>query len=519
MNLLSRCRRFPAGRLIAVCLCCLAATNFCAAENDRPNILLILTDDQSCSSLSCYGGTLVSTPAIDQLATEGVRLTSAYVTPQCTPTRAALLTGQSPPRNGMWHVIGWYGTPFAPVTEPLYRESLDPESCHMPHWLRSAGYRTGMAGKWHLTNNEHGHYTYLKAESADQFGFDFVAPPGPGSQNEGDKWVDHLTNQTIRFMDDSDEGPWFFYLAHHTLHGKVSAPVPLVEKYLNAGHPAEGMNNATYLAAIEHLDLSIGRILDHLQASGQADNTMIVFLSDNGGVDTQLALPQWNDQPLDGSQPMLVHKEEFDSDPLRAGKGSVYEGGIRVPCLVRWPGTVPAGKTIDTPVQVTDWLTTFLAAADVDRSQLGTDAGVTLYGLNVMPVLQGDIAPTRDLCWYMPLYDLRWGATPAAIIRRGRWKLIEFFGDHVDAKGQYRTGQRTELYDLEADLAETHNLAPERPELVNELRQRLIDWIRNAGAPIPTQNPHADPNRWLWETRDKPPWISEADWPRAPGLP
>lgn len=157
-------------------------------RSPRPNILFILTDDQSCSSLGCYGGKSAPTPHLDRLASRGIRFTDAYVMPQCTPTRAALLTGQHTARNGMWHVIPWYGTPYATVGEPAFREELQPASARLPHQLRDAGYITGMAGKWHLTTNaKQGHYTYLKEAAATDFGFDEVAPPGPGSQNEGDK--------------------------------------------------------------------------------------------------------------------------------------------------------------------------------------------------------------------------------------------------------------------------------------------------------------------------------------------
>ena len=180
----------------------------------KSNIVMILPDDLGYGDLSSYGAPDLQTPNIDALVRGGIRLDRFYANcPVCSPTRAALLSGQHSARNGMWHVIGWYGSPWARVTEPAYREQLPRELPALPKALRAAGYRTGMAGKWHLTTNADGHYTHLRANAGPAYGFDFVAPPGKGSQNEGDKWVDHLTDQAIGFMSEHRNRPWFFYLA------------------------------------------------------------------------------------------------------------------------------------------------------------------------------------------------------------------------------------------------------------------------------------------------------------------
>ncbi len=472
-----------------------------AIAADRPNILFILTDDHGWPTLGCYGSDKVPTPHLDQLASEGVRFTDAYVMPQCTPTRAALLSGQHTARNGMWHVIGWYGSPWARMSEPAFREQFPREMASLPKTLQAAGYATGMAGKWHLTNNADGNYVSLKPEAAGAYGFDFVAPPGPGSQNEGDKWVDHLTDQTIDFIREHREEPWFFYLAHHTLHGIVSAPPELIQKHRAKGAPEAGMFNATYLAAIEHLDDSIGRLMTALDEMGQRDNTFVVFLADNGGVDTIYQVPNQSGDPTDGSVPLRMKAEEFDNAPLRAGKGSAYEGGIRVPCLVRWPAVVDPGQVCETPVHVVDWMPTLLEAAGVAPAE-----GHVLDGVSLLPLMKGDSIPVRPLFWYMPLYDLRWAATPCAVVRDGDWKLIESFGDWFDEELRYQAGQRIELFNLRDDLGETRNLADSEKQRAERMRLQLYDWMKSVPVPIPGENPHFDSGRMLEETKQKQPW-------------
>lgn len=460
------------------------------AAQPRPNILFILTDDQGWATLGCYGSKKVPTPNLDRLASEGVRFTDAYVMPQCTPTRAALLTGQHTARNGMWHVIPWYGLPWARMQEPAFREQLPREWPTLPKLLRKAGYRTGMAGKWHLTSGADGDYVQLRA--GDAHGFDFVAPRGAGSQSEGDKWVDHLTDSAIAFISERQGKPWFFYLSHHTLHGVVSAPPELVKKHRAAGAPKLGMFNATYLAAIEHLDTSIGRLMTALDETKQRENTIVVFLSDNGGLDTNYNTTT--------SGQLEIKTQEFDNAPLRSGKGSPYEGGIRVPCLLRWPASVKAGQTCSTPVHITDWMPTLLAAAESDADTPVCD------GLNLLPLLHGETLPQRPLYFHMPLYDLRWAATPCAVIREGDWKLIEHFGDSFDANLRYQPGRKLELFNLRDDLSESRDLSTLEKARAEAMSAKLHAWLKSIPAPIPTENPHFDANRQFEETKTKQAW-------------
>gem|GEM_PF-158402 len=478
-----------------VAIAAMSATTF---ADSQPNILFVLTDDQGCSSLKCYGGTGVNTPNIDRLAANGIRFTDAYVTPQCTPTRASLLTGQHSARNGMWHVIPWYGNPYAAVEEPMFREELLPKQCRLPRALRDAGYTTGMSGKWHLTHNRRqGFYSCLEVEAGPEFGFDHVGSPGKGSQNEGDKWVNHLTEDAIKFIRNNRGRPWFYYLSHHTLHGVVTAPEPLIQKYRDLGAPKLGHGNATYLAAVEHLDTSVGRLIRTLEETGQRENTIVVFLADNGGVDTRYENKNPDGSSLATDKPLMIKDKQLENFPLREGKGSMYEGGIRVPCIVSWPKTIPQGTVSSQPIHVVDWFPTLLEAA-------GTNPEPKEDGLSLLPLFRGESLPERSLYWYMPLYDLLWASTPSAVVRSGDWKLVEFFGDWYDKDKNYHPGSRLELYNLKNDLSETRDLSQLHPKRVVRMQRELHDWINDCGATIPGSNPHYDRARSTLTTRDKP---------------
>ncbi len=460
-----------------------------ASAAEKPNILFILTDDQGWPTLGCYGSKHVATPHLDQLAKEGVRFTAAYVTPQCTPTRAALLTGQHPARTGFWHVIPKYGYPFAPVAEPAFAENLSREAFTLAKGLQSAGYTTACMGKWHLTANADGNYVQLMPDAAKHYGFDVVATPGPGSQNAGDKHVNHLTSEAIAFIDKNKDKPWFCYLSHHTLHGVVSAPPELVQKHLKQGAPAEGLYNATYLAAIEHLDASVGTLLKALDERKLRDNTMVVFLSDNGGVSRAYDVAPF--RTGDGKeQPLKVRLKEFENTPLRNSKGTLYEGGIRVPCIVRWPDHAKSGIVCDTPIQVTDWLPTLF---EIASAKVPTKYAVD--GTSLSPLLAGRAIAERSLYWYAPLYDLIWGATPAAVVRTGDYKLIEFFGDSFTDEGTYRSGHRLELYNLKSDPGEKADIAARHPTIVRDMRDDLHRFLKSVNATIAGPNPKHDPTR------------------------
>ncbi len=475
----------------------------CAASAPKPNILIILTDDQGYATIGRYGGKVVATPHLDQLADQGMRFTDAYVTSQCTPTRASLLTGQYTARNRMWHVIGWYGYPWARMTEPLYRENLSRETFNIARGLQQVGYTTGIFGKWHLTTNEDGHYLGLNPAAAAHYGFDQSGEPLPDSDfDEGsDRGVSRLTKQALRFIEDSKDQPWFCLVSHHMIHGKVVAPDSLVKKYRSLGYGDTGPNRAVYLSGLELIDWSVGELVSGLQKMGEADETLVIFVSDNGGIDQKHAFRDLTYQQPKGLQ-FPIDITEYDNDPLRAGKGSVYEGGVRVPFIFSWPQQIAAKRVDSTPVHIIDLAPTLLEVA-------GSTTEHHLDGMSLVPLLEGNDSSdySRPIFQYYPFYDLLWGQTPCASIRIGKYKLIEFFGDYVDESRRYHIAYKLELYDLEKDIGETHNLVAELPDVAKKLKSRLHQWYHDMKVPIPKQNAHFVPSRAFEVTRDKPQWL------------
>jgi len=484
---------------LALALLCQAMAG--AAERAKPNVLFILADDQGWPTLGTYGNRRVPTPHLDGLAREGMKFNAAYVMPQCTPTRAALLTGQHTARTSLWHVIGQhYHYPFGRMREPVYADNLPRETFTVAKGLHAAGYATGIIGKWHLSaTNGDGDYGGLKPTAAAQYGFDVSVPSLNAEPRTGDKGVARFTDEAIRFITERRARPWFLYLSYHAIHGPVLAPETLVRKYREQGAPETGLHNATYLACIEHLDTSVGRLLHALDRLELRERTLVVFLTDNGGIHRIYDFEPFLDRHDPAQQTpgqLTVAREEFSNAPLRAGKGSHYEGGIRVPCLVRWPGVVPAGQVTDTPIHVTDWMPTLLEAAGAAAPK-----GHVVDGLSLIPLLRGGGLPPRPLFFYLPFYEVRWGATPAAAVREGDWKLIEFFGDWFDPAGRYVPGHRLELYDLRNDIGETKNRAPELPERAAAMRAALQAWMKSVPAEIPGPNPGFEARRHLLEVK------------------
>ncbi len=432
----------------------------------RPNIVFILADDLGWRDLACYGSEHHSTPNLDRLASEGARFTHAYAAaPVCSPTRASILTGRAPARTGVTDWIPGRPSPErGPLITPATARQLRLEETTLAEQLRQAGYRTANIGKWHL-----GGQGFLPGDQGFDLnigGTDSGSPPRspkpyfgpfelPGLKaTEGEFLTDRLTAEAVRFIEQNRQNPFFLLLSHFTVHIPLSAPEDLVSKHRAR---AEGRYNPVYAAMVETLDTSVGRVMEALERNGLAQNTVVVFSSDNGGLCFE-----------------ATSKERVTSNaPLRAGKGHLYEGGIRVPFLLRYPGAVRAGATVDAPVSSIDLFPTLCEAAGV-RAR-GVD------GTSLLPLLRGEPARPRQLHWHYPHYSNQ-GGEPSSAILDGDWKLIEFYH-----------GPRQELYNLRNDPGETRNLAASQQAVARKLSLALHQWLRQMDGRLPQPNPNADP--------------------------
>jgi arylsulfatase A-like enzyme len=455
--------------LAAVSLLALASPSPAADPPRKPNVVFILADDLGWTDLGCQGSKFYATPNIDKLAAGGLRFTSAYTCgPNCQPTRAAIMTGQYGPRTGVYTVGGidrfdWKARPLRPVDNvtqlPLDRKTV-------ADVMKSAGYATGMFGKWHLGQDAEHHPSKRGFDEAIvSMGkhFDFTTQPKV-EYPKGAYLADFLTDKAVDFITRHKSEPFFLYLPHFGVHAPHEAKPELIEKF-KAVPAAGGHRDPTYAAMIASVDESVGRVLKTLDDLKLADDTVVIFSSDNGGVGGYVR------------EGVKKAGDVTDNAPLRSGKGSLYEGGVRVPWVVRWPGKVPAGTT-DVPVISVDLLPTL---ASLGGAKL--PANQPLDGASLVECLTsgGKAAPARDLFWHFPGYlgagAGQWRTTPAGAIRSGNWKLIEFF----------ETGT-LELYDLAADVSQKTNLAEKEPERVKELHAKLVAWRKAVGAPMPTPN-------------------------------
>ena len=428
----------------------------------KPNILFILIDDMGWMDLGCQGNPHVKTPNIDRFAMEGVRFTDAYApAPVCSPTRAALMTGHSPARLHLTNHLP-HQNRFTPPESKLLpaemRDHLPLEYTTIAERLRDeAGYATAFIGKWHL-------YKGREEKFAAQFqGFDiniggcsyggpptFFDPyriPFLTDRKKGEYLPDRLADETISFMQKQVQAKKPFYVAlwNYTVHWPMEAPGEFVAKWEDK--PKVGYNHKVYPAMLETMDLAIARVLEELGRLKIEEETFVVFTSDNG--------------PFGGVG---------DARPLRADKGHLYEGGIRVPLIVRWPGKVAAGTVREDPVILTDFYPTLLEVAGLKTRKHYPGDGESL-----LPVLTGEADLQRDaLFWHYPNFAFHRDNRLGSAIRMGDYKLIEFFDRN-----------EVELYNLREDLGEKKNLAGVEVGRVEEMRKRLSRWREKSGARMP----------------------------------
>ena len=454
-----------------------------ATAAPRPNLLFILADDMGWADLGCYGADLHETPRIDQLARESVRFTNAYAMSVCSPTRATLMTGQHAARVNftIWAEGAESGGPKnRPLRDATSIWDLPHEATTIAERLREAGYLTALVGKWHLGGWQH----YPEAHGFDiniggtgwgapqtfwwpysgsgRFGGEFRYVPHLEFGQPGEYLTDRLTDEAIKVIDHAGEKPFFVYLSHHSAHTPIEAKEEDVAHF--DAKLAVGMNHqhGVYAAMMKNFDDNVGRVLDHLREHDLEKNTVVIFASDNGGfVGADKA--SGRDMPV------------TNNTPLRSGKGSLYEGGIRIPLIIRWPGVSTAG-VCDAPVITMDLFNTLLNAAGLPPE--------INDGLDLTPLLKDPSSKLeRDtLFFHYPHYYPT--TSPVSAIRSGDWKLLEFFeDDHV------------ELYHLKEDLSEQHDLATEMPDKASALREKLQAWRNSVDAALPTPNPDFQPGK------------------------
>ena len=429
--------------------------------------------------MGCYGSDLYETPNIDKLARQGMRFTDAYAAaPVCSPTRASIMTGKYPARL---HMTIWYESSANPprnrkLIPPVTQGNLPHEQVTIAEVLKEAGYFTAHVGKWHLGDAAH----YPQTQGFDvniggtfwgaptTFFYPYGGPSRWGGEyryvphlefgTEGEYLTDRLTDEALRIMDKVKDKPFFLNLCYHTVHTPIEGKPELVEYYRKKVKPSMQHQNYEYAAMVHSLDENVGRVLDKIEELGVADDTIVVFFSDNGGY-----INKFNNKAVTSNY------------PLRCGKGSLYEGGVRDPLIIRWPGVTKAGSVCSEPVSSIDFYPTFL-----DMTNLAGDSkhNADMDGRSLVPLLKNPAfkLKRKALYWHYPHYYPT--TTPVSAIRQGDWKLLEYFEDN-----------HIELYNLSDDIGEQNDLARTMPEKAGELRKRLDDWRKAVDAQMPTKKP------------------------------
>jgi len=474
-----------------------------ALSADKPNVVFILADDLGAHDLGCFGSTFYETPNIDRLAKRGTRFTQAYAaSPLCSPTRSSILVGQYPARTGITAPVCHINPIYlnkelvndGPKSRVLVANSvsrLKPEYFTLAEAFKEAGYATAHFGKWHLGHNlkPADHY-----ESKDQ-GFDSDFPHVPNAAGPGNGYLapwkfikdptitdevgvnieDRMSKEAAKYIAAHKAKPFYLNYWAFSVHGPWNARADYIEYFKSKADPKNPQHNPLYAAMVKSLDDGVGRIVQAIDDAGIADNTIIVFYSDNGG----FAYPPKKTTP-DGYADIPA----TSNLPLRSGKASLYEGGTREPFIFAWPGKAKAGATSDILFQTVDFYPTLLSFVG-----LKPHADLKLDGLDQSKALLGGESPRDRVFCHIP----HGNATQASVmdgfyagtyVRKGDWKLIRFYARNDDGTDDL------ELYDLKNDLGERHNLAKEKPELVKELNGLIADFLKDTEAVIPKLNPN-----------------------------
>lgn len=454
-------------------------------QSKGPNIIFILADDMGWADLPAYGNKFNEAPNLDQLVRDGKRFTNAYAAcPVCSPTRASIMTGQYPARVGIIDFITGHWRPYEKVTVPINRTQYLPGNLKtIGNIMKEAGYATGYFGKWHLGSKPENHPTNFGFDVAEEYvGGGFYHSkfkPALKVKPKEQRLSEILTDMGIDFINKNKNNPFFLFLAHYDVHVQLDADTVLIEKYLNKKRVPDYPCNAVYAAMIEHVDRSVGRIVNTVDSLGLSNNTVILFFSDNGGLkmrfDKIVLLEKSKRYVYEGDSLAYIASSNY---PLRREKGTIYEGGIREPMIIKWPGKVEGGSISDALISSVDFYPALASLAGVDMP-----AGQVVDGTSFIDeILEGkDQNKERAIFWHYPVYH---HDVPASAVRQGDWKLIHNLVDNT-----------VELYNLKNDIGESQELSKVYPDKARELSALLDQWREDVGARLPVPNPDFDESK------------------------
>ncbi|HDJ33420.1 MAG TPA: DUF4976 domain-containing protein [Bacteroidetes bacterium] len=495
---------------------------------EKPNVVFFLVDDLGWTDVGCFGSSFYETPNIDRLAEEGMKFTNAYAACHVSsPTRASILTGKYPATLQLTDWLpGRREFPFQKFLNAEKLQHLPYEEITLAEALKQEGYVTGIYGKWHLGEDPskpeaHGFDVHIPQNWAKGwpnggYHYPFKLDGIPGKK--GDYLTDNLTDEALKFIEENRDQPFFLYFSHFAVHDPIQGRPDLVEKYrkkLEQMPPAEGpafilegnpdgenppdaeealklleeeeyqgysqlprqtvkikqrQDNVEFAGMVESMDESLGRVLNKLKELGLEDNTIVVFFSDNGG----MAAANFGNPKRVVTEEMLDRAFSTANLPLRGAKGWLYEGGIRVPMIVKWPGHTEKGSVCEEPVISVDFFPTIMEMVGA-----GVPSGHEVEGVSLTSLLEGGEAPEREaIYWHFPHYSNHGMQSPGGAIRKGDYKLLEYFENNT-----------VQLFNLKEDIGEQHDLSATHPEKVEELRNLLHAWREKVNASMPEPNP------------------------------
>jgi len=462
----------------------LLSLSSCLQEKRPPNIVFILADDLGWADLPVYGNGFNEAPNITKLAAEGMRFDNAYAAcPVCSPTRASIQSGQYPARIGVTDFITGHWRPYEEVIVPINKTQYLPlENITFAEKLQEAGYATGYFGKWHLGRGEffpinQGYDEQVVYDGGGFFNYGSRMNP-PQEIPESKVLSEALTDMGLSFIEQNKEKPFLLFLSHYDVHVQLDAQQELIDKYLAKEKSDAYPGNAVYAAMIENIDNSVGRIIKRLSELGLSENTIVFFFSDNGGL-----VSRFDKIPLHAKSKLHIYEGDTmqyiatSNAPLRAEKGTVYEGGIREPLIIKWPGKVQAGSLNHSVITSVDFYPTILELAGVLSDPIQKKDGESMVNIITKSVENYD----RPVFWHYPVYH---HDVPASVVRYGDYKLIENL-----------VNGSLELYDLSSDISESDNLAELMPDKTLELHKLLKAWLQDVNAEFPGPNPNFDPGR------------------------